>query len=87
MGILKKTLHDQLLLRGSRDFANLDAYRQFVDEVVGRHNARRRKLIEIERAALKAAAAAAHHRLRRGDRDGDRERRLHDPVGSRATPR
>jgi hypothetical protein len=51
-GHLKKTLHDQLLLRGSRDFAGLDAYRQFVDEVVGRHNARRRKLIEIERAAL-----------------------------------
>jgi hypothetical protein len=51
-GHLKKTLHDQLLLRGSRDFANLDSYRQFVDEVVGRRNARRRKLIEIERAAL-----------------------------------
>ncbi|MBO0757442.1 MAG: IS21 family transposase [Bradyrhizobiaceae bacterium] len=52
-GHLKMALHDQLLLRGSRDFANLDAYRQFVDEVVGRRNARRRKLIEIERAALR----------------------------------
>jgi len=52
-GHLKKALADQLLLRGSRDFADLDAYRLFVDEVVGRHNARRRKLIEIERAALK----------------------------------
>ena len=52
-GHLKKTLADQLLLRGSRDFTDLDAYRQFVDEVVGRHNAHRRKLIEIERAALK----------------------------------
>ena len=51
-GHLKKALHDQLLLRGARDFADLDAYRAFVDEVVGRHNARRRKLIEIERAAL-----------------------------------
>jgi hypothetical protein len=51
-GHIKKTLADQLLLRGSRDFADLGAYRQFVDEVVGRHNARRRKLIEIERAAL-----------------------------------
>jgi hypothetical protein len=51
-GHLKKALHDQLLLRGSRDFVTLDAYRQFVDEVVGRRNARRRKLIEIERAAL-----------------------------------
>ena len=52
-GHLKKTIVDQLLLRGSRDFAELDAYRRFVDEVVGRHNARRRKLIEIEQAALK----------------------------------
>jgi hypothetical protein len=52
-GHLKKTLHDQLLLRGSCDFADLDAYRQFVDEMVGRHNARRRKPIEIERAALR----------------------------------
>jgi hypothetical protein len=52
-GHLKMALHDHLLLRGSRDFANLDAYRQFVDEVVGRRNARRRKLIEIERAALR----------------------------------
>jgi len=52
-GHLKKTLADQLLLRGSRDFTDLAAYRQFVDEMVGRHNAHRRKLIEIERAALK----------------------------------
>jgi hypothetical protein len=52
-GHLKKALADQLLLRGSRDFVSLDAYRSFVDEVVGRHNARRRKLIEIERATLR----------------------------------
>jgi hypothetical protein len=51
-GHLKKALADQLLLRGSRDFANIEAYRKLVDEVVGRHNARRRKLIEIERATL-----------------------------------
>src|SRR6202040_1727322 len=42
-----------LLLRGSRDFENLPAYRRFIDEVVGRRNARNRKRIEIERAALK----------------------------------
>ena len=46
-------LGDELLLRGSRDFADLAAYRRFVDEVVGRRNARNRKRIEIERAALK----------------------------------
>jgi hypothetical protein len=38
-GHLKKVLTDELLLRGSRDFADLAAYRRFVDEVVGRRNA------------------------------------------------
>jgi transposase InsO family protein len=52
-GHLKKVLTDELLLRGSRDFANLAAYRRFVDEVMGRRNARNRKRIEIECTALK----------------------------------
>jgi hypothetical protein len=52
-GHLKNVLRDELLLRASRDFADLAAYRRFVDEVVGRRNARNRKRIEIERAALK----------------------------------
>jgi hypothetical protein len=52
-GHLKKAIADELLLRGSRDFEDLAAYRCFVDEVVGRRNARNRKRIEIERAALK----------------------------------
>jgi transposase InsO family protein len=52
-GHLKKVLTDELLLRGSRDFADLVAYRLFVDEVIGRRNARKRKRIEIERTALK----------------------------------
>ena len=52
-GHLKKVLRDELLLRGSRDFADLAAYRRFVDEAVGRRNARNRKRIEIERPALK----------------------------------
>jgi Mu transposase-like protein len=46
-------LRDELLLRGSHEFADLAAYRRFVDEVVGRRNARNRKRIEIERTALK----------------------------------
>ena len=46
-------LRDELLLRGLRDFEDLAAYRCFIDEVVGRRNARNRKRIEIERAALK----------------------------------
>ena len=35
------------------DFVDLDAYRGFVDEVVGRANAGRRRALEIERAQLK----------------------------------
>jgi len=51
-GHLKKALEDALLLRGSRDFDDLDAYRRFVDEIVGRQNANNRKRIELERAHL-----------------------------------
>ena len=52
-GHLKNVLRDELLLRGSREFENLAAYRRFIDEVVGRRNARNRKRIEIERIVLK----------------------------------
>ena len=51
-GHLKKTLEDALLMRGARDFDDLDAYRRFVDEIVGRQNANNRKRIELERPHL-----------------------------------
>ena len=51
-GHLKKTLEDALLLRGARDFDDLDAYRRFVDEIIGRQNAHNRKRIELERPHL-----------------------------------
>jgi hypothetical protein len=51
-GHLKQAIEDALLLRGTRDFANLDAYRSFVDEIVGRRNARNGKRLDLERAAL-----------------------------------
>jgi transposase InsO family protein len=51
-GHLDKAMKDALHLRGSRDFPDLQAYRRFVDEVVGRHNARIRPRIDEERAAL-----------------------------------
>jgi hypothetical protein len=51
-GHLKKTIADALLLRGSADFADLAAYRRFVDEVVSRLNARQAKRIDAERAVL-----------------------------------
>ena len=33
--------------QGSRDFDTLEAYRRFVDEIVGRHNARNRKRMDL----------------------------------------
>lgn len=51
-GHLKRALEDPLLLRGSRDFADLTAYRRFIDELVSRRNARNAERIELERAAL-----------------------------------
>jgi hypothetical protein len=52
-GHLKSKLADALLLRASRDFDDLEAWRGFVDEIVGRGNARNAKRIEQERMALK----------------------------------
>lgn len=52
-GHLDKAIKDALHLRGSRDFPDLQACRRFVDEVVGRPNAR----IDEERAALQLLPA------------------------------
>ena len=51
-GHLKRSVADALALRGSSDFSDLDAYRGFIAEVVGRANAHRSKAIEAERATL-----------------------------------
>jgi hypothetical protein len=51
---LKRRLDQALLQRGSRDFADLDAYRRFVALICERHNARRRALVAAERASLGA---------------------------------
>lgn len=56
-GHAKKTIEDALLLRGSRAFENLTAYRRFIDEIFARHNARRSKAIAIERATLRPLPA------------------------------
>lgn len=56
-GHLKKTIADALLLRGSRQFDSLIAYRRFIDDIFGRHNAHRAKAIDIERASLAALPA------------------------------
>jgi hypothetical protein len=48
-GHLKRVIEDELLLRGSRDFADLDSYRRFIDEVVGRRNARIHRNLSLSR--------------------------------------
>lgn len=47
-GHLKRGIEDALLLRGSRDSADLCAYRCFIGGVVGRRNARNTPLVEGE---------------------------------------
>src|SRR5690606_8189501 len=53
-GHLKSAIGDALLLRGSRDFESLRAYRGFIDELISRRNARNRAPIDIERESLLA---------------------------------
>lgn len=53
-GTLKDRLAQALLLRGSRGFATLEQYRQFVGEVAMRLNARIAKAFAVERATLRA---------------------------------
>ena len=66
-GHIKAAVLDALLMRGSRDFDDLPAYRRFIDEIVSRHNARRAKAIEAERATLRSLP---------GRRTGDYEETL-----------
>jgi hypothetical protein len=51
-GHLKRVVAQALLLRGSADFDSLDAYRDWIADLIGRRNARREKLVSLERAAL-----------------------------------
>jgi hypothetical protein len=51
-GHLKHAIAQALVLRGSAEFDSLDAYRDWIAELVGRRNARRDKLAGIERARL-----------------------------------
>jgi transposase InsO family protein len=56
-GHLKQAVEDALLLRGSRDFDTLEAYRCFLAEIVGRRNARLAKRLDLERPALQPLPA------------------------------
>lgn len=56
-GHLKRATEDALIMRGSRDFEDLPDYRRFIDEIVGRINARNAKRIESERESLRPLPA------------------------------
>ena len=53
-GHLKHAIRDALLMRGTAEFENLGIYRSFLDEIIGRKNARNRQRIDAERAVLQA---------------------------------
>lgn len=53
-GHLKAAVRDALLIRASADFADLGAYRTFIDELIARRNARIAKRIDSERPFLQA---------------------------------
>lgn len=50
---LKQAIEQELLLRGSRDFANLEAYELFLHELLRRRNARRSERLAAELAVMK----------------------------------
>ena len=52
-GHLKRGVTQALLLRGSVDFESLDAYRGWIANLIGRRNARRAKMVQLECAALR----------------------------------
>lgn len=56
-GHLKRAIEDALVMRGVRDFEDLAAYRRFIDEIVGRINARNGKRIDMERPSLRPLPA------------------------------
>jgi hypothetical protein len=51
-GHLKRAAAQALVLRGSADFDSLDAYRDWIADLIGRRNARREKLVSLERTEL-----------------------------------
>jgi hypothetical protein len=51
-GHLKLVVAQALLLRGSNDFDSLVTYRDWIADLIGRRNARREKLVGLERAEL-----------------------------------
>lgn len=58
-GALKRALNQQLLLRGSKDFADIDAYEAFLFWVMEKRNAGRQARLAEEVAVMKPVTATA----------------------------
>jgi hypothetical protein len=56
-GSLKRALRQHLLLRGSRDFATLEAYEQFIDSVMEQRNQGRQTRLAEEMAVMQPLVA------------------------------
>lgn len=53
-GHIKRRIEQALLLRGNNDFPSVEAYQQFIQEVVNQHNRRNAKAMTIERQLLQS---------------------------------
>lgn len=51
-GHIKRRIEQALLLRGNHDFASVDEYQSFIDDVVSSHNQRNAKALSIEKPTL-----------------------------------
>ena len=51
-GHIKRRIEQALLLRGNPDFASVDEYQAFIDDVVTSHNQRNAKALSIEKSTL-----------------------------------
>lgn len=56
-GALKRAIQQQLLLRGSRDFDDIEAYEAFLFEVMEKRNRHRQSLLDEEIAVMKPVTA------------------------------
>jgi len=57
-GALKRRVKQRLLLRGSRDFGSLKEYERFLEQVLGKANARRTERLKQELAAMPVLSAS-----------------------------
>ena len=58
-GSLKRALRQHLLLRGSRNFATLEAYEQFIEQVMAHRNQGRQQRLNEELAVMRPLTAQA----------------------------